>query len=287
MRVAISFDYDSPAGYRQSFSKKHCDPRADYDGTEALLKVLDAHRVKATFAIVGCVALDGEIPERCPDQIRRIAAAKHEVASHSMYHKFIPAMKDQELFDDAKASKEALEACIGTSVRGFIPPFNRPVHFPRKFAFSASERLGLQGRGRGRQSLADLLETLSITGFGWCRVSFQNTLWALAQKVGAEGNGVEGRQPFLYSRMVVVPLHATGFTENAIKLVRSHLDSDALIVLYSHPNQALADPRKDSEAAENLDRFLTLFKVEREVGKLKFQTMAQVESTTRSLAPVA
>jgi len=281
MRVAISFDYDSPAGYRESFGKKDCDPRADYDGTEALLQVLHAHQVKATFAVVGRVALDGDIPEHCPDQIRRIDAAGHEVASHSMYHKFLPSMRDEELFDDAKASKEALEACIGKSVRGFIPPFNRPLHFPQKFAFSPSERWGLQGRGRGRQSLAALLETLANTGFGWCRTSFQNSLSALARKVGVS-KAAPPRQPFLHGRIVAVPLHATGFTGNATQLVESHLNSNILIALYSHPNQALADPGEDSEAAENLHRFLTHFQAERATGKLTFQTMAEVEEMTRA-----
>jgi hypothetical protein len=191
-------------------------------------------------------------------------------------------MKDQELFDDAKASKEALEACIGKSIRGFIPPFNRPLHFPQKFAFSPSERLGLQGRGPGRQSLAALLETLANTGFGWCRTSFQNSLSALAQKVGMSTKASQPRQPFVHGRIVAVPLHATGFTEKATELVQSHLNSNVLIALYAHPNQALHDPGKDSESAENLDRFLARFKPECETGKLTFQTMAEVEEMTRA-----
>src|ERR1700677_3812525 len=100
MRVSISFDYDSPAGYRESFHLQDCSPTADLDGTDALLKALAKHDVRTNFGGVGKVALPGEAPDHCPDQIRAIRAAGHEVASHSMYHRFIPPMSDRELLDD-------------------------------------------------------------------------------------------------------------------------------------------------------------------------------------------
>src|SRR5215471_14822372 len=119
MRVAISFDYDSPIGYKESFGKTHYDPASDLKGTEALLKVLASHGVKTTFAVVGKVALPGVPPDHCQEQIREILASGHEIASHSMYHRFLPPMRHQEFLDDAKASKSALEACIGQPIRGF------------------------------------------------------------------------------------------------------------------------------------------------------------------------
>src|SRR5882724_8316630 len=94
MRVAISFDYDSPAGYRESFSHASLHSTADFEGTKALLHVLNQHQVKTTFAVVGNAALEGPIPEHCPDQVREIRDAGHEIASHSMFHRFIPAMRD-------------------------------------------------------------------------------------------------------------------------------------------------------------------------------------------------
>jgi hypothetical protein len=75
-------------------------------------------------------------------------------------------MHDHELREDARASKQALEACIRRPIRGFIPPFNRPSHFAQKGAFSFSEQFGLQGRERGWQSVASLLSTLGGLGFG-------------------------------------------------------------------------------------------------------------------------
>jgi peptidoglycan/xylan/chitin deacetylase (PgdA/CDA1 family) len=280
MRVAISFDYDSPAGYRESFGKKDYPPAADLDGTEALLKVLAAHDVKATFAVVGKVALPGEPPDHCPDQIRRMHAAGHEIASHSMYHRFLPPMRSSELFEDTKASKQALEACIGERIRGYIPPFNRPSHFPQKGAFSFSERLGLQGRGRGRQSVGTLLRTLGSLGFGWCRVSFRNTLRSIADMLRMS-NGDFLAQPFLFRGLVAVPLHATGFGDVSVSLVRRYIETNTLVVLYAHPNQALGPRLPNDESAELLARFFSIFERERQQGKLSFETMGQVERNCR------
>src|SRR3954452_4765271 len=88
MRVAISFDYDSPVGYRESFGKTHYDTASDLKGTDALLKVLAAHDVKTTFAVVVKVAVPGDQPDHCPDQIRAIVARGHDIASHSMHRAF-------------------------------------------------------------------------------------------------------------------------------------------------------------------------------------------------------
>jgi peptidoglycan/xylan/chitin deacetylase (PgdA/CDA1 family) len=289
MRVAISFDYDSPVGYRESFGKTHYDPASDLKGTDALLKVLAAHHVKTTFAVVGKVALPGDPPDHCPDQIRDILARGHEVASHSMHHRFLPSIHDHELLEDARASKQALEACIGGPIRGFIPPFNRPSHFPQK-APSASrnssgcrgeEEVGLQGRGRGRQSVASLLSTLGGLGFGWCRISYQNSFENLGVKLGFR-NRPAPVQPFLFRGLVAVPLHATGFRETSSALVRRFPDTDALIALYAHPNQALDHTLPNDESAALLDRFLGSLEKERQQGKIHFETMAQIERAARA-----
>src|ERR1043166_4461834 len=187
MRLAISFDYDSPEGYRNSFGLRDCPLDADQRGTDALLRVLREHGAVATFGVVGRAALAGESPEHCPDQIRRIHEEGHEVASHSMYHRFLPPMRREELLDDVMAGRRVLEACIGAPVRGFIPPFNRPMHFPRRRAFSFSEMLGLHGRGRGRTNLGGMLKALAQAGYGWSRVSFEDKLAGLLRGGGGRG----------------------------------------------------------------------------------------------------
>ena len=275
MRLAISFDYDSPEGYRNSFAMQGCRADADQQGTDALLRVLSDHNAVATFGVVGRVALDGPPPEHCPEQIRQIHAAGHEVASHSMYHRFLPPMRRRELFEDVAASRRALEHCIGAPVRGFIPPFNRPMHFPQRRAISVSEVLGLHGRGRGRQSLGSLLRVLGEAGFGWSRVSFEDKLARIFGRAAAPA------QPFLYRGVVAIPLHSTGFGEASAALVRRYLASDLTLAIYGHPNQALEN---NDQSAAMLDRFLTEFAGERRSGRLQLHTMAEIEGLTRGAA---
>ena len=190
--IAISFDYDSPAGYRESFHMRDFPANADYEGTNILLKVLQDHDVKVTFGIVGQAALPGEKWNHCQEQIRAIRQVGHEIASHSMTHRYLPAMRGPELLEEVAASKRALEECIGSSVQGFIPPFNRPSHFPERGAFSLSEVLGLGGRGRGRQSVGTMLEALSTAGFGWSRVSFESKYYQLGRRLGFAPESASG-----------------------------------------------------------------------------------------------
>jgi hypothetical protein len=162
-----------------------------------------------------------------------------------------------ELVEDARASKQALEACIGGPIRGFIPPFNRPSHFPQKGAFSFSEQLGLQGRGRGRQSVASLFSTLGDLGFGWCRISYQNSFENLGVKLGFRSRSAPCSR--FYSA-AWSPCHCT---------------PPALA-------RRLARTIPNDESAGLLDRFLASFEKERRAGKLHFETMAEVERATRS-----
>ena len=287
MRVSISFDYDSPIGYRKSFSHASLYAAADFEGTQALLRTLAEHEVQSTFAVVGNVALDGAVPEHCPDQIRAIRDAGHEIASHSMYHGFIPVMRRRELLSDLSASKQALEMCAGQTVRGFVPPFNRPSHFPQKGCFSFSELAGLHGRGRGRQSAAKLLDALATTGFSWCRLSFQSSVRTLLEKMRLQKMRPPV-QPFLYRGVLAMPLHNTGFGPAAAELFRRYMDTDLLITLCGHPFQALDSGRvENSEHVDVLKCLLSTFRAERKAGKLKFCTMAEAERQFRASSETA
>jgi peptidoglycan/xylan/chitin deacetylase (PgdA/CDA1 family) len=266
MLLTISFDYDSPEGYRNSFGMRGWRADADMVGADLLLRVLGEHEARATFGVVGRAALDGTPPEHCPEQIRAIHAAGHEVASHSMFHRFLPPMRRAELLDDAAQSRRALERCIGAPVRGFIPPFNRPMHFPRRRAISISEVFGLHGRGRGRQTVGSMLRTLAEAGFAWSRVSFEDKL---ARLLGRRSPA----QPFVYGGAVAIPLHSTGFGDASAALVRQYLDTDLTIAIYGHPNQA---QEQNDQSAAKLDWFLRTFAPERRSGRLAIHTMAEI-----------
>lgn len=84
--------------------------------TERILEQLEGAGVRATFFIVGWVAWHH------PGLVRRIAAAGHEVASHSFWHELLQRHERASLRRDLERSKKLLEDLTGGPVRGFRAP---------------------------------------------------------------------------------------------------------------------------------------------------------------------
>jgi polysaccharide deacetylase family protein (PEP-CTERM system associated) len=84
--------------------------------TDRILELLARHGALGTFFIVGWVA------ERQPGLVRRIAAAGHEVASHSHWHRQVFRLTPDEFRDDVRRSKRVLEDVAGAEVQGFRAP---------------------------------------------------------------------------------------------------------------------------------------------------------------------
>jgi len=78
-----------------------------------LLAILEAHRTRATFFVLGWVA------ERFPGLVREIASAGHEVASHGYRHRLIYDLSPDQLRGYLKRSKAILEDIIGQPVAGY------------------------------------------------------------------------------------------------------------------------------------------------------------------------
>lgn len=84
--------------------------------TRRLLDELAAASVNATFYVVG------EIARTHPALVRDIAAAGHEVGSHSWDHRRVHRFTPAEFREDLLKSKDALEQTIGSRVSGFRAP---------------------------------------------------------------------------------------------------------------------------------------------------------------------
>lgn len=99
-------------------------PREAWDGcagrvdanTRRLLELFAAHGVEATFFVLGWVA------DRYPALVRDIAAAGHELACHSYWHRLIPRLTPAEFRDDTRRAKDAIEQRAGAAIHGYRAP---------------------------------------------------------------------------------------------------------------------------------------------------------------------
>lgn len=84
--------------------------------TDRLLEIFDRAGVRATFFVLGWVA------ERFPELVARIAAQRHEIASHGFSHRLVYEQTTDEFREDVRRSKQLLESIIGTAVNGYRAP---------------------------------------------------------------------------------------------------------------------------------------------------------------------
>ncbi len=84
--------------------------------TDRLLDLLASHSATATCFTLGWVA------ERLPALVRRIAAAGHELASHTWWHRKVSTSRPEEFREEIRRSKRLLEDLTGTPVVGFRAP---------------------------------------------------------------------------------------------------------------------------------------------------------------------
>ncbi len=85
-------------------------------GTERALELFEAHDATATFFVLGWVA------ERCPELIRRVHDAGHEVASHGYDHDLVYDLGPEGFRNDVARSKALLEDITGAPVVGYRAP---------------------------------------------------------------------------------------------------------------------------------------------------------------------
>lgn len=81
--------------------------------TRQLLELLAEFNTNATFFVLGWVA------ENCPNLVRDIHAAGHEIGCHGYNHRLIYHLTPDEFREDTRRAKGALEDLIGDPVIGY------------------------------------------------------------------------------------------------------------------------------------------------------------------------
>lgn len=95
--------------------------------TERLLELFAAHGARATFFFLG------EVAERYPTLVRRVAAAGHEIGSHGYAHRHLSRHLSHEFRADVARSLDVLQNAVGAPVLGFRAPYfaiKAGVHWP-------------------------------------------------------------------------------------------------------------------------------------------------------------
>lgn len=84
--------------------------------TMHVLDLFDAHRICATFFVLGWVA------QRCPGLVRRIFAGGHKIGCHSYNHRLIYGSTAEDFRADLRRAKKTIEDITGVTVTSFRAP---------------------------------------------------------------------------------------------------------------------------------------------------------------------
>ncbi len=92
-------------------------PRRAAEATEQLLEVMAEENARATFFVLGDVAL------HAPRLLERILAGGHELATHGMEHRFVYRQTPAEFAADLERSIQVISSVAGTRVSAYRAPY--------------------------------------------------------------------------------------------------------------------------------------------------------------------
>ncbi len=176
-KLILIWDYDTPIAkitatrpYDYDFNK--CLEEAV--NVDTILEYATASSTLMTFAVVGFGAEESVEPFDVREKIRKIFQQGHEVASHSWKHEWFPYLTKFQIEKSLQRSKYILEKCLGEkdSIKGFVPPHDRPMSWPSKLALSMGDR-ALYPFHPGA-SLGYILSELKKQQYTWCRASYRS-----------------------------------------------------------------------------------------------------------------
>jgi cellulose synthase/poly-beta-1,6-N-acetylglucosamine synthase-like glycosyltransferase/peptidoglycan/xylan/chitin deacetylase (PgdA/CDA1 family) len=144
----VSCRYDIPPAYPTLFRIASEDPDAvaitfddgpDPDWTPAILDILKARGLKATFFVLGSAA------ENHPELIQRIVAEGHEIGNHTYTHPNLAEAPASLIRLELNATQRLLESLTGRSTTLFRPPYNadsRPTNIRELVPIGIAQSLG-------------------------------------------------------------------------------------------------------------------------------------------------
>lgn len=77
------------------------------EDTQQLIDIMDQHKVKATFFVVG------DWVDRYPESVKALHDAGHEIMNHSNTHAHLPRLSAQQITDDLNACNDKIQTITG------------------------------------------------------------------------------------------------------------------------------------------------------------------------------
>jgi polysaccharide deacetylase family protein (PEP-CTERM system associated) len=106
-----------------------------YESTRRVLGLLDKHKTRATFFVLGWIA------KRLPELIREIEDRGHDIGVHGYNHLLLTEITPREFEEDLSKALRALEDCgVRQKLIGFRAPSFTIVEKTRKWAFGILEK---------------------------------------------------------------------------------------------------------------------------------------------------
>jgi len=243
--VLIIWDYDTAVGqvnasYPYNFHEETL--LTEIENVDRILALSTTFNLRMTFACVGFAAEQGVFPYHVPEQLRRIRAASHEIASHSWRHEWFPFLEREQVRRSLRRGKQVLEQCLDEpgAVKGFVPPFSRPMTWYRKGAISLGDRTLNPLRAGG--NIGSLCAELRDAGYSWCRVSFRS----LGQRLRHSfARPLIDRTIERCNGIACIPYHYNGFDSGGLELLEFAVKSKNSVVIVGHPS-GLSRPKAES-----------------------------------------
>ncbi|MFH1700084.1 MAG: XrtA system polysaccharide deacetylase [Candidatus Zixiibacteriota bacterium] len=105
--------------------------------TDAILNLFYEKRLRATFFVLGWIA------DKYPALIADVAAAGHEIACHSYYHRMVSSLNPEEFKKDTEMAINAIVKSCGVIPSGYRSPSWGMKH-DMKWAFEILGELGFE-----------------------------------------------------------------------------------------------------------------------------------------------
>lgn len=250
LQVIFYWDYDGEFGGERTKNPRRGWGYRDYEGTKRILDVLDEYGIKAVFAIVGCAATPGPLPYHAPALIREIHERGHEVAAHAWQHEWLPSLKYHQLCQILRWSKEALEDACGDEVISFVPPWNVPHRFLRKFSLGIGE---LRHSFPSPTDIPSLFEALAETGFQTCRALYEPFPWTVERMLFDHYRIYTPRNPEWVGNVLLIPVTTPGGFASDSTSVLDGQSGNGICSFWSHPQEFL---HRDGRGCEENFRVL-------------------------------